>query len=140
MKIPDFIGGGSEIGYESPITLIVGEMETKMENDTMQIIQRYGIDVDKEELLKALKYDRDQYDKGYRNGHIDGVLQGERLYARPIGKWIYDGHNSTDTDTIFRCSVCCREIHTTIDKLVDYPFCHCGADMRKDGEEEGDAE
>ena len=53
-------------GYESPIRMIVGEMETKMEADTMSVIQRYGIDVDKEELIKALNYDREQYEKGYR--------------------------------------------------------------------------
>lgn len=53
-------------GYESPIRMIVGELETKMEADTMSVIQRYGIDVDKEELIKALNYDREQYEKGYR--------------------------------------------------------------------------
>lgn len=52
-------------GYESPIRMIVSEIETKMENDTLMAIQRYGIDVDKEELIKALNYDRGQYEKGY---------------------------------------------------------------------------
>lgn len=63
-KIPDV---ADMSGYESPIRMIVGEMETKMEADTMSVIQRYGIDVDKEELIKALNYDRGQYDKGYRD-------------------------------------------------------------------------
>ena len=61
-KIPDVTDMS---GYESPIRMIVGEMETKMEADTMSVIQRYGIDVDKEELIKALNYDREQYEKGY---------------------------------------------------------------------------
>lgn len=61
-KIPDV---ADMSGYESPIRMIVGEMETKMEADTMSVIQRYGIDVDKEELIKALNYDRGQYEKGY---------------------------------------------------------------------------
>ena len=52
-------------GYESPIRMIASEIETKMENDTLTAIQRYGIDVDKEELIKALNYDRGQYEKGY---------------------------------------------------------------------------
>jgi hypothetical protein len=61
-KLPDITDMSS---YESPIRMIVGEMETKMEADTMSVIQRYGIDVDKDELIKALNYDRGQYEKGY---------------------------------------------------------------------------
>ncbi len=32
-------------GYQSPITMIAGQVETKLENDTMSVIQHYGIDV-----------------------------------------------------------------------------------------------
>ena len=59
--------------YESPITLIATEVQMKMENDTLQAVQRYGIDVDKDELMKALSYDRGQYDKGYRDGYNDAM-------------------------------------------------------------------
>ena len=127
MKITDFIGGESDIGYQSPITLIAGEIETKMENDTMRVIQQYGIDVDKEELLKALKYDRDQYDKGYLNGHIDGVLQGEKLYARPLGKWIRKVDEAGFISHI--CSKCGAEIE--VEDCSDDMFCfNCGAYMK----------
>lgn len=56
--------------YESPIQKIVGEMQTRMmqqEEDSMmmQVRQQIGFAVDKEELLKALQYDREQYQKGY---------------------------------------------------------------------------
>ena len=56
--------------YESPIRKIVGEMQTQMmqqEEDSMimQVSQQVGFAVDKEELLKALQYDREQYQKGY---------------------------------------------------------------------------
>lgn len=61
-KIPDV---ADMSGYDSPITLIVSQMQTKMEADTMSVIQHYGIDVNKEELIKALNYDRGQYEKGY---------------------------------------------------------------------------
>lgn len=50
--------------YESPIELIAGQIETKIENDVMSAVQRYGINVDKDELIKALNYDRQQYAKG----------------------------------------------------------------------------
>ena len=66
-NIKEFITSPDMSGYESPIRMIVGEMETKMEADTMSVIQRYGIDVDKEELIKALEYDRGQYEKGYQD-------------------------------------------------------------------------
>lgn len=63
-------------------------------------------------------------DKGYQEGHIDGVLQAEKLYARPIGKWIpqtaYDGF------TYWKCSECGHHNDFAITK-----FCfECGADMR----------
>lgn len=52
-------------GYESPITMIASQVETKIENDVMTAVQHYDIQVDKEELIKALAYDRGQYEKGY---------------------------------------------------------------------------
>lgn len=76
-NLNDFITSSDMSGYESPIRMIVGEMETKMEADTMSVIQRYGIDVDKEELIKALAYDRGQYDKGYRDGYEKGYQQAK---------------------------------------------------------------
>ena len=34
-----------------------------------KVVQERGIDVDKDELIKALQYDRGQYEKGYINGY-----------------------------------------------------------------------
>lgn len=56
--------------YESPITQIMSDISTQMiqekENQLMmQMRQTIGYDLDKEELIKALQYDRDQYQKGY---------------------------------------------------------------------------
>lgn len=73
-KIPDIADISS---YESPIRMIVSEMETQMEKDTLTAIQRYGIDVDKEELIKALNYDRRQYEKGYAYGFEAGRKQAK---------------------------------------------------------------
>lgn len=52
--------------YEAPIKIIMQEMQAQRENQIYQAIQNIGVDVDKEELLKALSYDRNQYEKGYR--------------------------------------------------------------------------
>lgn len=59
--------------YRSPIEIIYGQMETQMEGDILRAVQKYGINVDKEELLQALQYDRNQYEKGYADGKADAL-------------------------------------------------------------------
>ena len=54
--------------YKSIIDIIHTDMEIKMEGEIMKAVKRCNIEVDKEELLKALQYDRGQYDKGYQDG------------------------------------------------------------------------
>ena len=56
--------------YENPIEKIMGEIQSQViENDENHLLcsvnQSIGYNVNKEELLKALQYDRHQYDKGY---------------------------------------------------------------------------
>lgn len=55
--------------YQSPITELYRDIEYKVleyrENFIYSAVQEVNIDVDKEELIKALKYDRDQYRKGF---------------------------------------------------------------------------
>lgn len=53
--------------YKSPIDIILGEFELKFEDGICKAVREVGIVVDKDELLRALKYDRDQYDKGYKD-------------------------------------------------------------------------
>lgn len=59
--------------YEAPIKIIMQEMQALQENQVYQAIQNIGVDVDKEELLKALSYDRNQYEKGYRTAKSEIV-------------------------------------------------------------------
>lgn len=59
--------------YESPITRIAKEITESMmkeEGDLMfnTIKREVGFEVDKDELISALQYDRNQYDKGYKDG------------------------------------------------------------------------
>lgn len=65
------------MNYESPLKVICTELATKIKNQVdeniWQAIQRVGIDVDKDELIRALQYDRDQYQKGYNDGYEDGL-------------------------------------------------------------------
>lgn len=61
-------------GYESPIKTVIGEAKTEIENDIYRAVCQIDIRVDKDELLRALQYDRGQYDKGF----ADGVRQGQQ--------------------------------------------------------------
>lgn len=57
--------------YESPIEMIITEImndfKQNQEKQIYEIIQHMNINVSKEELIKALNYDRQQYEKGYNN-------------------------------------------------------------------------
>ena len=59
--------------YESPITEWQTEMQVTYEDECLKAVQRVGFDVNKEELLKALQYDRGQYLTGYMDGYCDAV-------------------------------------------------------------------
>lgn len=72
--------------YEPPIRLLVQQLETHMreqqEKQILEAVQKCGVDVDREELIKALTYDRGQYDKCYADGRADAqrwVSVEERL-------------------------------------------------------------
>ena len=62
--------------YESPIKIITGKIQTQIDDEIYRAVQNVGINVDREELLKALEYDRGQYEKGWREGFHDGYIHG----------------------------------------------------------------
>jgi hypothetical protein len=64
--------------YNSPIEMIIGNMQIQQEGEIFRAVQEIGVNVDKDELLKALQYDRGQYEKGYD----DGVEAGIRDFAK----------------------------------------------------------
>ena len=68
------------------------------------------------------------YDKGF--------ITAMKLFARPKGKWIEVQKGIIVTE--YKCPFCGRTVKddTGYDVSADYPFCHCGADMRKGGPEE----
>ena len=59
--------------YKAPIELItrdiVRQFVERVDGEVFNTVTQYGIHVDKEELLKALAYDREQYEKGYGDGY-----------------------------------------------------------------------
>ena len=85
--------------YESPVKMTWGEpdfiqIETKKLAEankqqtedyiTFKIEQTLGCEVDKDELIKAMQYDRDQYDKGYQDGYLDGVRDGKQILLNKL--------------------------------------------------------
>lgn len=57
--------------YKSPIDVYITNIQTQLleqqENQIYQAIQKCGVNVDEVELIKALNYDRNQYQKGYND-------------------------------------------------------------------------
>lgn len=84
--------------YQSPIEVIYKEMRTEFENNVYKAIQDYGVCVDKDELIKALQYDRGQYEKGYADGLLhqkdEWISVDERLPEEEGNTVLYyDGTN-----------------------------------------------
>lgn len=60
------------MSYENPINIIVNnicsDIQKKEDEYFMECVHNVGVDVNKEELIRALQYDRQQYEKGYKDG------------------------------------------------------------------------
>lgn len=72
--------------YKSPIEIITGNIQTQIDDDIYKAVQNVGINVDREELLKALEYDRGQYEEGLREGEKHTLRQIRNL----LPEWLYE--------------------------------------------------
>ena len=110
--------------YESPIKIDYAEpiyesVIGQFDEAVMKAVQRVNISVDRDELVRALQYDRDQYEKGFRDGVASAKRQGEWKHDR---EWL-------------TCSVCGNTICEMDDYGEWFPtnFCPCcGAKMEKE--------
>ena len=83
------------------------------------------VSVDKDELIRALQYDRGQYEKGYEDGKRDSVRHGAWEMLPPPKKY------ESGTYCRFRCSEC--------DVIFDHSSRYCSAcGARMDGKESGE--
>lgn len=71
--------------YKSPIEIITEQIKTNYDNAIYSAVQNVGINVDREELLKALEYDRGQYEEGFREGEKHTLRQIRNL----LPEWLY---------------------------------------------------
>lgn len=75
--------------YKSPIEMmqvadaIYRQQEEARNKAVYSAVLKYGISVDEGELIKALKYDRGQYKKGYDDGFADGI----RAFAEKLKEY-----------------------------------------------------
>lgn len=82
------------IGWQSPIRIDydgtefqkLKRYEDEQETEVYKAVIRYGINVEKDELIRALKYDRQQYEAGFADGRksvkIETAEEIDRLIAR----------------------------------------------------------
>lgn len=66
------------MSYKSPIDIIQEEMRTKFDNKILETVINVGIKVNKDELIKALEYDRNQYLEGYK--------EAKEIYKKALDK------------------------------------------------------
>ncbi|MBO5971243.1 MAG: DUF551 domain-containing protein [Clostridia bacterium] len=71
--------------YESPVTVqirkIAEQLEEQRENELiLKISEQMGVNIDKDELTRALAYDRDQYRRGYEDGW--------RARSKEVPQWV----------------------------------------------------
>lgn len=92
--------------------------------------------IDADTLIKKLQYvySCDYIDSKSKEGIASDII--DEIDNAPTvepkkGKWI----RQAESRTIFFCSNCGREINTyPFTRTDNFPFCHCGADMRGDEE------
>lgn len=78
--------------YESPVKIIGEQINSNIENGILKAVHSFGVDVDIEELKKALIYDRNQYMQGYEFGRKEAVKEfAERLKAKMPCKEVFKG-------------------------------------------------
>lgn len=90
-----------DMKYRSPIEIISQDVQTKFEDLVMNTVYSYEIKVDKDELIKALQYDRDQYRQGFKDacGAVFDKLKS--LLAQDIFKDIENIINTNYNKHIF---------------------------------------
>lgn len=103
--------------YKSPIEVklddIISNVVGKTDEYMMRCVQQVGVDVDKDELVKALEHDRRQYEKGYEDGWADAKKHGH--WESSLTGWVY-------------CSVCNTE--PPDETNIRSKYCpNCGARM-----------
>ena len=95
------------MSYKSPIKVQRMEIEHELihrldEEVIARVTEMLKVEIDKDELLKALAYDRGQYKAGYTDGYINGYRDGAEWMKRvfdeePAVPWTQSREINEDT-------------------------------------------
>lgn len=93
-------------GYESPISLKIQEIATKISEERdnriiAEISEQMGVNVDKYELARALAYDRDQYRKGFEAAWL--AREKDVMTWIPVSKRLPDDLEPVNITWINHC-------------------------------------
>ena len=86
-----------EMIYDDPMEKTIQKIQKETDEFIYQTVINTGVKVDKDELVKALQYDRQQYEKGYADGYEAGKSD-----AREHGQWL----RNYDKEYPWKCSIC----------------------------------
>lgn len=83
--------------WESPIEAIYKGLQMQYEDAVINAVQKYDIKINKEELVKALEYDRKQYEKGEWDMFclITSVWYGKECYFLESNGTVYSRESCT---------------------------------------------
>lgn len=89
------------MNYKSPIEVFYSDVQLQFEDNVYKAVQAVDIHVDRDELIKALQYDRQQYEKGWH----DALLKEQEAVTPKVsmsGLW-------------YECPACGRHLTKDID-------------------------
>ena len=112
--------------YNAPIEIVMSRVEEQLLQQAEDMIFRAargcGVNVNRRELLRALTYDREQYDKGYSDAKKDMAISAQ--WDKPSEHGLPYKANGLGVV----CSRCCNWADN------QYNYCpNCGATMKVDG-------
>lgn len=91
--------------FDPVIKVFMDEMKMHHEGKILKAVQNIGVVVDKDELLKALAYDRGQYEKGFADGVkeccqriVERLEEAKGTYIDENGKELYQEDYFIDID------------------------------------------
>jgi hypothetical protein len=143
--------------YNSPITIfeptqtIYEQIAKATEEYIYKAVLSQNIDVNRDELIKALRYDRDQYNKGYHDAMLEQKNEWISVKSRPMDaeerkEWSEKfGYDLSDDEAVIFVSqmpddnqevlVCTKWGRIYVDKFLEDP--DYGVSFEENGDMDG---
>ncbi len=97
-EMTDRLFNACDENYIPPVTIYTQQIVDSVEDDIYKTVIGYGVDVDRNELIRALTYDREQYKQGYHAG----VVRTVNLLRAMIQKFEMSRTMKDELEYIFR--------------------------------------